>query len=303
MIGWIKNRIRNISAKDSIKILLPLSLGIILLVLIKWDEKEQYENSKSLQESYEKQFSKEKDTQNTYEENSLKVPVIVFNFDQTKDDERRTILKSYGFSATFADSSDSNYMKTLVEDGFDICPYLGDHSRDYSLEESKDAFVTQITNKMSTLESLGIDNPVMVLCSGHKYQWALDQALKETGYYDKFKYIRCGCYNLEQEHPSESDVYTHYYESHDSKYQFPWTIENYDTSEEMINALAVFLADERTEMIMPMMHTFKEDGGSDVTKQMFIDLCEYIKALENEGKVKVMNMRQYYAYYYSDETN
>ena len=52
---------------------------------------------------------------------------------------------------------------------------------------------------------------------------------------------------------------------------------------------------------MLMMHMFTDDGGSNISKAQFIEIVEYVKSLADAGRVKVMNMRQYYEYYYPEQ--
>ena len=49
------------------------------------------------------------------------------------------------------------------------------------------------------------------------------------------------------------------------------------------------------------MHKFTEDSGSAVSKELFTQIVQHVKTLADAGTVKVMNMRQYYAYYYAEQ--
>ena len=116
--------------------------------------------------------------------------------------------------------------KTLIKNGFDICPYLGSHTLDYSLDTTKETLKTSIATKMQKLESWGIYNPVMCLCSGHRWGTALEEALKETGYYYKFHYVRA---SITGNTASDITAYTPTKTLPEDLLQYPYAIEAFPT--------------------------------------------------------------------------
>ena len=123
---------------------------------------------------------------------NTKLPVICFDFDQligtdpqTAIDSRFTILKSYGFTGNVVESGNAEITKKLVKMGFDISPYIGNHSSfDYATDTNGN-LAQNITEKMTRLEGQGIYNPIMISCSGHKDAEILEEEL-DADYNVKF---------------------------------------------------------------------------------------------------------------------
>lgn len=240
-----------------------------------------------------KAYSKEETYSKEEIDNMLKgdkKPVVVFNFDQSALDERYTILEEYCFSATFAEGTEE-VTKTLVKHGFDICPYLGNHTLSHTSEEAIQALTSSIATKKAELESWGLYNPIMCLCSGHKWTYALEQALINNDY-NNFHYVRCGARYDE----NNNETYTSTNALPSDRFQYPITMESYSVND-IKGVIDSFVANKRP-LIMLMMHKFTENGGSDISKAEFIEVVEYVKTLVDNGTVECMNMRQYYAYHY-----
>lgn len=227
------------------------------------------------------------------EEQTKKIPVVCFNFDQTALDDRYAILKDYGLTATFGDGDETS-TKTLIKNGFDICPYLGSHTLSNISDEAIQTLTESIATKKSILESWGLYNPVMCLCSGHKWTYALEQALINNDY-NNFHYVRCAT-----QYDKNNDIaYTPTDALPSDRFQYPIAIEQYNV-EQIKNIVDNFIT-KKHPLIMLMMHAFIEDGGSNISKAQFTEIVEYVKELVDAGTVKCMNMRQYYEYYYPEQ--
>lgn len=226
-------------------------------------------------------------------EEQTKIPVVCFNFDQTALDDRYAILKDYGLTATFGDGDETS-TKTLIKNGFDICPYLGSHTLSNISDEAIQTLTDSIATKKSRLESWGLYNPVMCLCSGHKWTYALEQALINNDY-NNFHYVRCAT-----QYDKNNDIaYTPTDALPSDRFQYPIAIEQYNV-EQIKNIVDNFIT-KKHPLIMLMMHAFIEDGGSNISKAQFTEIVEYVKELVDAGTVKCMNMRQYYEYYYPEQ--
>lgn len=121
-------------------------------------------NFKLFNGRFEKKFLKYNES--AYGEKIL--PVVVFDFDQVVEiDARFTILKKYGFVGNVVEVATNNYgiTKELIRMGYDISPYLGNHTWDYSTDEGIQKLTANIAEKLGGLEAVGIYNPTMISCS------------------------------------------------------------------------------------------------------------------------------------------
>lgn len=222
-----------------------------------------------------------------------KIPVICFNFDETSLDRRYEILKQYGLTATFAQNEVNNVMSTLIKNGFDISLYTGKGTRpsDYQDSSSIELWKTCIKNGIDNLEKWGIYNPVMYSCYGHKGGYALDEALKSFN----FKYQRCS-YGKNQD---GTDYYVDPKSKHNDFQQCPILLNDFNSTESTINSINTRI-ERGDELIMLMMHTFSSDPN--VTEERFGSIASYVANLVKQGKCLCLNMRQYYAYYYQEQS-
>ena len=143
-------------------------------------------NFKLFNGRFEKKFLKYNES--AYDGKNL--PVIVFDFDQVVEiDARFTILKKYGFAGNVVETATNNYeiTKELIKMGYDISPYLGNHTWDYSTEDGIQKLTANIAEKLGGLEAVGIYNPTMISCSGHKYSDTMEKILSSY----KIDYVRC----------------------------------------------------------------------------------------------------------------
>lgn len=233
---------------------------------------------------------------------NTKLPVICFDFDQiigespqTAIDSRFTILKSYGFTGNVVESGNAEITQKLVKMGFDISPYIGNHSSfDYTTDTNGN-LAQNITEKMTRLESQGIYNPIMISCSGHKDADILEEELDADF---NVKFIRARSYY------KKDGSYEYVYPSGNSlsrRIVSPIIMEGGRTASS-INSEIDNLVNNNVPIIMPMMHAFSSIGGSsDVTEETFEEVVAHVKELVDNGQALCMNMHEYYAYHYPEE--
>ena len=226
------------------------------------------------------------------------VTTIVFNFDASKtiDDERYSILSKYGYVPTigFNVGSDSEWLNSndtrlldFMKNGIDICPYIGGHTNDFTLDSTIELFTKQLKLIKTNFERLGIYNPIMGCCSGHRSGEVLDKAMDNADYH--FKFIRCTYYRK----MDGTDIYPSVNSQPSSTMQYPYILEGKELSK-IKNDIALYVND-KYPLIMPMCHDLSSSSGDGkITKEDFTELVEFIHSLEKEGKVEVMSMRQYY---------
>lgn len=233
---------------------------------------------------------------------NTKLPVICFDFDQligadiqTAIDSRFTILKSYGFTGNVVESGNAEITQHLVKMGFDISPYIGNHSTFDYANDSNGYLAQNITEKMERLESQGIYNPVMISCSGHRDAEILEEEL-DSEY--NVKFIRARSFY------KKDGTYEYVYPSGNSlsrRIISPITMEQYSTAAEINDAIDN-LVSNNVPIIMPMMHAYSSIGGSStITEEVFEDVVAHVKALVDSGQVLCMNMHEYYAYHYPED--
>ena len=233
---------------------------------------------------------------------NTKLPVICFDFDQiigtdpqTAIDSRFTILKSYGFTGNVVESGNAEITQKLIKMGFDISPYIGNHSSfDYATDTNGN-LAQNITEKMARLESQGLYNPIMISCSGHKDAEILEEEL-DADY--NVKFIRARSFY------KKDGSYEYVYPSGNSlnrRIVSPIIMEGNRTASS-INGEIDNLVNNNVPIIMPMMHAFSSIGGSsDVTKETFKEVVAHVKELVDNGQALCMNMHEYYAYHYPEE--
>ena len=219
----------------------------------------------------------------------IKIPVIIWNFDMTSLDGRFDLMIQNGWSATWQviAETDVEIIKKLVKSGQDLSLYSGyDNSK--TVEEIKNGIQT-IINK---LESKGIYNTCMFSCAGHKTGDKLNEALSTL----PFRYIRASVYEKED----GTIVYPSDLTMPNEKRQHVMALNNYrNVSFDTIKTNVIDKwVNEKRPMLMLMLHTYEYDNFEE---NKFKQIVEYVKQLENDGIVKVMNARQYFEYYYPKE--
>lgn len=230
--------------------------------------------------------------------NNKKLPVIVFDFDQlgAQTDSRFTILKANGFTGNVVENVGNPEMtQKLLKMGFDISPYIGNHSKFDYATDSDGQLEENIKTIMENLKLQGIYNPIMISCSGHRDSAKLEEKLLSEY---PVKYIRAASYYF------EDGSYEYFYDSGNSperRIVAPTLMENYSTAAEINNKIDT-LIDNGVMLIMPMMHLYSENGGSSsVTEEMFTEVVAHVKELVDNGKALCMNMHEFYAYYYPEK--
>ena len=227
-----------------------------------------------------------------------KLPVICFDFDELRNnniDSRFTILKSYGFTGNVVDSNNIEVTQKLVKMGFDISPYIGNHSNFDYISDSNGNLQQNIIEKMTRLRNYGLYNPIMISCSGHKDSEILEEYLYEN--YD-VKFIRARSFY------KKDGTYEYMYPSGNSLIRriiSPIIMEGNRTVDEINNEIDM-LVNNNVPIIMPIMHAFSSDGGSsDISEENYEKIVMHVKDLVDGGLVLCMNMMEYYQYRYPDE--
>lgn len=242
-------------------------------------------NFKLFNGRFEKKFLKYNES--AYEEKKL--PVVVFDFDQVVEiDARFTILKKYGFVGNVVETATNNYeiTKELIKMGNDISPYLGNHTWDYSTEDGIQKLTANIAEKLGGLEAVGIYNPTMISCSGHKYSDTMEKILSSY----KIDYVRCSGF-IKDGVPLKKSMYEN---SYDTKIVVPISLGSYNGADEF-NATIDSLVDGNVPLIMPFMHTFGYDADW-ITQEAFEKVVSHVSELVKNGKALCMNMHDFVAY-------
>lgn len=242
-------------------------------------------NFKLFNGRFEKKFLKYNES--AYGEKIL--PVVVFDFDQVFEiDARFTILKKYGFAGNVVETVTNNYeiTKELIKMGYDISPYLGNHTWDYSTEDGIQKLTANIAEKLGGLETVGVYNPTMISCSGHKYSDTMEKILSSY----KIDYVRCSGF-IKDGVPLKKSMYEN---SYDTRIVVPIGLGSYNGADEF-NATIDSLVDGNVPLIMPFMHTFGYDADW-ITQEAFEKVVSHVSELVKNGKALCMNMHDFVAY-------
>ena len=242
-------------------------------------------NFKLFNGRFEKKFLKYNES--AYGEKIL--PVVVFDFDQVVEiDARFTILKKYGFAGNVVETATNNYeiTKELIKMGYDISPYLGNHTWDYSTEDGIQKLTANIAEKLGGLETVGVYNPTMISCSGHKYSDTMEKILSSY----KIDYVRCSGF-IKDGVPLKKSMYEN---SYDTRIVVPISLGSYNGADEF-NATIDSLVDGNVPLIMPFMHTFGYDADW-ITQEAFEKVVSHVSDLVKNDKALCMNMHDFVAY-------
>lgn len=242
-------------------------------------------NFKLFNGRFEKKFLKYNES--AYEKKIL--PVVVFDFDQVVEiDARFTILKKYGFVGNVVEVATNNYeiTKELIKMGYDISPYLGNHTWDYSTDEGIQNLTANIAEKLGGLETVGVYNPTMISCSGHKYSDTMEKILSSY----KIDYVRCSGF-IKDGVSLKKSIYEN---SYGTRIVVPISLGSYNGADEF-NAIIDSLVDGNVPLIMPFMHTFGYDADW-ITQEAFEKVVSHVSDLVKNGKALCMNMHDFVAY-------
>lgn len=242
-------------------------------------------NFKLFNGRFEKKFLKYNES--AYE--GKKLPVVVFDFDQVVEiDARFTILKKYGFIGNVVEVATNSYeiTKKLIRMGYDISPYLGNHTWDYSTEDGIQKLTANIAEKLGGLEAIGVYNPTMISCSGHKYSDTMEKILSSY----KIDYVRCSGF-IKDGVSLKKSIYEN---SYDTRIVVPISLGSYNGVDEF-NGVLDTLVDGNVPLIMPFMHTFTYDADW-ITADAFEKIVSHVSDLVKNGKALCMNMHDFVAY-------
>lgn len=242
-------------------------------------------NFKLFNGRFEKKFLKYNES--AYEKKNL--PAIVFDFDQVVEiDARFTILKKYGFVGNVVEVATNNYeiTKELIRMGYDISPYLGNHTWDYSTDDGIQNLTANIAEKLGGLETVGVYNPTMISCSGHKYSDTMEKILSSY----KIDYVRCSGF-IKDGVSLKKSIYEN---SYDTRIVVPIGLGSYNGVDEF-NSVLDTLVDGNVPLIMPFMHTFTYDADW-ITEDAFEKIVSHVSDLVKNEKALCMNMHDFVAY-------
>ena len=234
--------------------------------------------------SYTKEESNER-----YAKLEDKKTVVIFNFDMTSLDGRYDLMLENGWSATWqvTPETDVSMIKTLVKNGQDLSMYSN-----YDSSKTVDEIRADIQSKINALEIKGVFRTCLFSCAGHKDGYKLEQALSTL----PFRYIRASVYENEDGTIIYPSANTKPYEKRqDVRSLNNYRNESFETIKENVIDRWV---NEKRPMLMLMLHTYEYDNFDE---NKFKQIVAYVKQLENDGVVKVMNAREYYEYYYPEE--
>lgn len=229
---------------------------------------------------------------------------IVLNFEEPQDDfylERQKLLDSYGFKGCFAfdatkatteDLSDTQISRLhdIVNNGHEISIYGGSGFRPSDLSTNQTEWDTYIKNAISKVNEYGITEIIGYHCMNNQVGKALYNALIKNG----FKMIRCqNCsdYGLDGTEyikkydkiatvlntdgivkPSEADG-------------IKWHIDNCITNKWDYSLFGHDMVDVDTSTSIPA-HQFY--------KSVLVNVLDYLKEKEQEGKVQVVTWKELY---------
>lgn len=231
--------------------------------------------------------------------NTDRIPIVVFDFDETSLDNRYVALQNAGFTGTWQFSSTAlenskDIINTLIQNGHDISPYAGLSDSDYQDTSNHSTNIAKlkaiVVQELEDMKKLGVYNPVMFSCRGHRGGYVVSEAIKDL----KFKYIRC-TWGVNQQ---GEDYYIQSITKPSEKEQFPIALNQYETFDK-IKSIVDSRIEQKAPLIMLMCHTMTYDNITE--SNYFENLVSYIKSLSDNGSVKVMNMREYYENYYPEQ--
>ena len=217
------------------------------------------------------------------------IPIIILDFDQEieTNDVRVTLMEQYGWKPSFVGGVTKEITKALLAKGWDLSTYWNksnvptDAQLSGAEESDLEACKLYVKTALEAQEADGFFNPVSWSCRQNKYGETLGKALQFYGY----KICRGGGNNGFDQNISEIFTRTNatgIYSNNLStvKSAIGEAIKN----NQAINIFTHFVVE-----------TEAEDRGYDCLKTVYVELLNHIKDLETQGKVIVMNYREFYS--------
>ena len=226
-------------------------------------------------------------------------PTVVFNFDNSADDNRMDLLDEYGFNgcASFNASTDATVTKEIIKRGYDVYSFYGGLGEDGLVATMPDGnnatkaeWKTYMQRLCDKLKEFGIVKPVLYASrQGQMYETQLE-ALKEMD----FKYFRVSTYTK----ADGTNIYP--------------SITNQDYTCQMVGSYGVYGTDTDISELKTNLETaitknsvfiifthlvVEEPSATDCGIDRYKAVLEYIKELKDAGTIDVMSMKDYYAKY------
>lgn len=221
-----------------------------------------------------------------------KPAMVILDFDQDiePNDVRISIMEQYGWKPSFSGATTKALTQELVNKGWDLSTYnYNNPPTDAQLSEDSttalNACMAYVKAGLDKYEANGFYNPVSWSCKQMKYGPTLGKALKYYGYK-----IARGVPVGEQGSWFAKDIMkedftaTPYYAIYTGALAGCKTqIQNAIANNGVVNIFTHYVVNDASQ-----------DRGYDCTKAVFLELMEYIKNLENEGKLIVTNYGNFY---------
>lgn len=225
---------------------------------------------------------------NVMKHDAKSIPTIVFDFDQSANDNRIEILSQYGFNATFAyNVGQQNLAKELIRLGYDISPYVTTSAggEDYTAD-GYESWKNAIDTICKELQTIGYYYPVMFSCTKHLTGTAIELSCADNNF--RFIKANSGTYGSESKHYS-------IYNDSDAEIIAPYGMTNGRTFEEIKSAINLLLTKTPNTMLMLFTHLVLDvPTVNDVSTEIFTQVCDYVKELRDAGKINVLNVKQWF---------
>lgn len=231
---------------------------------------------------------------------------ILFNFGNLGYDGSGDVLKEYGWTGTFHTGGVRSWemqsqVKQLVEEGHDIGIQYGGYENapaEACMEGGYDLWKAFIQQEVDELKKLGLYLPTQYNCSVGRASVDIVNACKDLG----FRYVLCG-YVLSSGTSWDDGVVDEWC-STQSNSPDKMTLGFYSTSSKEFEEIKDSIDDavENHYVIPLFFNGINDDPKSyETSAEIFLQICDYVKELEQAGKVEVLNSREFYEKYHPEQ--
>lgn len=223
--------------------------------------------------------------------------ILILNFDQTiiENDNRISIMENYGWKPSFVGGINNKTTKELIAAGWDLTTYWATSNVptvEQMSEESESALNAcklYVQTGLEEQEKYGFFNPTAWMCRQNKYGPTLGKALQHYGY----KIARGGTGGAFSKKLNEDFTQTGYTGIYSNNLNdVKNIIDTAVLNKSVVSVFTHYVVDD-----------ISEDRGYDCLKSVYIELMDYIKSLEDQGKLVVMNYREFYASQYPNQSH
>lgn len=223
--------------------------------------------------------------------------ILILNFDQNliEGDNRIAIMEQYGWKPSFVGGISPEITKEMLAKGWDLTSYWAtsnvpaDSQLSENSESALNACKLYVRTALDYYESNGFYNPTAWMCRQGKYGPTLGKALDFYGY----KIVRTGhegafsrTLNADFTETNVNGIYS------DNIEKVKSAIDTAVSNKSAVGVFTHYVVDD-----------ISEDRGYDCLKSVYVELMEYIKSLEVQGKLVVMNYREFYASQYPNQSH